>query len=111
MILMTEVILVIHNDKAKLVTLVSSGSVVTRTETEVFVGKKSVGYREFYAAVEVGLNPTYVFEMDLDEYERACTIIGEKRHIPTELIWGGAKFNIIRTYEPNDGTIEVTVSL
>lgn len=101
----------LHNDEAKLVTLVATGSKVVRNETEVFCGRKSVGYREFYAAIEVGLNPSYVFEMDVDEYERACSVEGGKRQIPTELIYDGAKYNIIRTYEKPDGTIEVTTSL
>lgn len=101
----------IHNDEAKLVTLTATESQVIRTETSVFCGKKSVGYREFYAAVEVGLNPSYIFEMDTDEYEQAVITTNGVRQIPTELIYGGAKFNIIRTYEKPDGTIEVTVSL
>ena len=102
----------IHNDEATLITLVASGSTVVPTETPVFCGKKSVGYREFYAAIQVGMNPTSVFEMDVDEYEQACIIEEDQtRHIPTELIYGGAKYNIIRTYEKPDGTIEVTVSL
>lgn len=101
----------IHNDEAKLVTLIRNESRVTRTETAVFCAKKSVGYREFYAAVEVGLTPSYVFEIDIDEYEQAVSTQNGVRQIPTELIYGGAKFNIIRTYEKPDGTIEVTVSL
>ena len=101
----------IHNDEAMLVTLSASGATVTPTETSVFCGKKSVSYREFYAAVQVGINPTYVFEMDVDEYEQACYVSEGKKHIPTELVYDGAHYNIIRTYEKPDGTIEVTVSL
>ena len=101
----------VHNDEAKLVTLTASDSTVTRTETTVFCTRKSVGYREFYAAIQVGINPTYVFEMDVDEYETACSESNGTRFIPTELIYNGAKYNIIRTYEKTDGIIEVTVSL
>ena len=101
----------IHNDEATLLTYSASGSTLVPTETPVFCGKKSVGYREFYAAIQVGMNPTYVFEMDVDEYDQACYVEDSIRHIPTELIYGGAKYNIIRTYEKPDGTIEVTVSL
>ena len=101
----------IHNDEATLVTLSSSGATVVRTEKDVFCGRRSVGYREFYAAVEVGLNPTYIFEMDVDEYEQGCYTEDGVRHFPTELIYQGAKYNIVRTYEKTDGTIEVTVGL
>ena len=103
----------IHNDEATLVTLTASGATVTKHETDVFCGRKSVGFREFYAAIQAGLNPTYIFEMDVDEYESACITDSttQARSIPTELLYRGARYNIIRTYEPTDGTIEVTVGL
>ncbi len=102
----------IHNDEAILVTLTASGATVTRTETPVWCTKKSVSYKEFYAAVEVGINPTYIFEIDLNEYDRAVIIeTGGTKKRPTELIYDGEKFNIIRTYEKIGGIIEVTVSL
>lgn len=102
----------VHNDEAKLVTLTSSGSTVVRTETPVWCTKKSVNYKEFYAAVEVGINPTYIFEVDIDEYIRAIiTETGGTKKRPTELIFDGEKFNIIRTYEKVGGLMEITVSL
>ncbi len=102
----------IHNEEAKLVTLTTSGATVTRTETPVWCGKKSVTFKEFYAAVEVGINPIYVFEIDIDEYNRAIiTETGGHKQRPTELIYNDEKFNIIRTFEPVGGIIEVTVGL
>ena len=101
----------VHNDEAKLVTLSASGATVTRTETPVFCTKKSVTYKEFYAAVEVGINPQYVFEVDIDEYLAAVQTVGDKKIRPTELIFDGEKFNIIRTFEPVGHQIEVTVGL
>lgn len=103
----------VHNDEAKLVTLIASGATVTRTETPIWCTKKSVSYKEFYAAVEVGINPTYIFEIDIDEY-LAAVITDEtsgKKTRPTELIYDGEKFNIIRTYEKVGGLMEITVSL
>lgn len=104
-----------HNDEATLVTLTTSGAQVTRNETLLFCGRKSVGFREFYAAVEVGLTPQYIFEFDVDEFESACVTTGTApdltKHFPTELIYNGCKYNIIRTYEKTDGVIEVTVGL
>lgn len=102
----------VHNDEAKLVTLTASGSTVVRTETPVWCTKKSVNCKEFYAAVEVGINPTYIFEVDIDEYIRAIiTETGGTKKRPTELIFDGEKFNIIRTYEKVGGLMEITVSL
>ena len=102
----------IHNDEATLVTLTANGATVIRTETPVWCTRKSVSYKEFYAAVEVGINPTYIFEIDVDEYDRAVIVeTGGTKKRPTELVYDGEKFNIIRTYEKIDGVIEVTVSL
>lgn len=106
----------VHNDEAKLVTLTASGATVTRTETPVFCTKKSVTYKEFYAAVQVGINPSYVFEFDLSEYESAFVKVNEeggtvKVYRPTELIFEGEKFNIIRTFETTERKIEVTAGL
>lgn len=102
----------VHNDEAKLVTLTASGATIVRTETPVWCTKKSVSYKEFYAAVEVGINPTYIFEVDIDEYLRAViTETGGTKKRPTELIFDGEKFNIIRTYERVGGLMEITVSL
>ena len=105
----------IHNDEATLVTLVANESQVTREETTVFCGRKSISYKEFYAAVQVGLTPQYIFEFDIDEFESAIVTTGiapnEVKHYPTELKYHGVKFNIIRTYEKTDGLIEVTVGL
>lgn len=102
----------VHNDEAKLVTLVANGATVNRIETEVWCTKKSVSYKEFYAAVEVGINPIYIFEVDTDEYmEAVITDASGKKTRPTELIFDDEKFNIIRTYEKVGGLIEITVSL
>ena len=103
----------VHNDEAKLITLTANGADVTRLETSVWCTRKSVSYKEFYAAVEVGINPTYIFEIDIDEYLEAVIIeeTSKKKIRPTELIFDGEKFNIIRTYEKVGGIIEITVSL
>lgn len=104
-----------HNDQATLVTVTASGATLTKKETTLFCAKKSVRYSEFYAATQVGINPKYVFEFNLEEYETAIVTTGEapnlEKHRPTELIYDGETFNIIRTYEPDVYTIEITVGL
>lgn len=103
----------LHNDEATLITKTASGPTVTPHETTAFCGRKSVTYKEFYAAVEAGLNPQYILEFDYDEFENACVVTGEppnqKKHFPTEVIYDGCRYNIIRRYEPSDGTVEVTI--
>ncbi len=105
-----------HNSQCTLVTLTASGPTVTRNEKLVFCGKKSVTYKEFYAAVQVGINPTYIFEFDIDEYESSfIRTTNEDQTVtvarPTELIFEGEKFNILRSFETTNHQIEVTVGL
>ena len=103
-----------RNDQATLVTVQANGATVTRTEKTLFCAKKSVAYSEFYAATQVGINPKYIFVFDLDDYENSFVTvsIGDEiqRIRPTELIYRGEKYNIIRTYETHY-EIEVTVGL
>ena len=103
------------NEQATLVTITASGATLTRKETTLFCDKKSVRYGEFYAATQVGINPKYTFEFNQEEYETAIVTTGEgaseEKHRPTELIYKGERFNIIRTYEPSVYSIEVTVGL
>ena len=106
----------IHNAQATLVTLTASGATVTKHETTVFCGKRSVTYKDFYAAVQVGINPSYIFEFDISEYESAFIRTTNSDNTvtidrPTELIFEGEHMNIVRTFEKTDHTIEVTVSL
>lgn len=106
----------IHNSEVTLITLTTSGATVTRNEKTVFCGKRSVTYKEFYAAVQAGINPSYIFEFDLSEYESAFVKVNEeggtvKVYRPTELIFDGEKFNIIRTFETTEHKIEVTAGL
>ena len=106
----------IHNSQCTLVTLTASGATVTRTEKMVFCGRRSVTYKEFYAATQVGINPTYIFELDINEYESAIVTISNNDQTvtkvrPTELIFDGEKYNIIRTYETTNNLIEITVGL
>ena len=101
------------NDQATLVTITRNKATLSRHEVTLWCGKKSVRYGEFYAATQVGINPRYVFEFDLDEYESTYISVTEGtktfKQVPTELVFNGDTFNIIRTYEPDNYTIEVTV--
>ena len=102
-----------RNDQTTLVTITANKSAKERHETTLWCGKRSATRSEFYAATQVGLNPKYVLEFDLDEYESSFISVtqGERtfKQEPTELVYNGETFNIIRTYEPDNYTIEVTV--
>lgn len=68
------------------------------TKRMVYVVVKSVGQAEMYNALNLGLVPTYVFELsDYSEYQ------GEKI-----LEYNGIRYRVLRTYV-KDMTIEITV--
>ena len=69
----------------------------TETERVVFCTIRSVGYNEYYRALEQDLHPTLVFTLaDYAEYqgEKICT-------------FEGRRYRVIRTYETG-GAIELT---
>lgn len=74
-------------------------TVLTETRREVFCKVKSVGMREKYEALTVGLKPELVFEL-VDYYEYNNEPFVE---------YNGERYTVIRTYR-NSQTIDVTVS-
>lgn len=70
----------------------------TETDRMVYCTIRSVGYQEYYRALEQDLHPTLIFILaDYAEYQ------GEKI-----CIWNNARYRIIRTYQTG-GAIELTV--
>lgn len=70
----------------------------TETQRTVFCEVRSVGYNEYYRALEQDLHPTFVFRLaDYAEYQ------GEKI-----CVFGGVRYRVIRTYADGQA-IELTV--
>lgn len=71
---------------------------VTPSEREVYCRVRSVGRTEFYTALNAGLQPEYVFVVSVaDEYK------GERK-----LRYWDRILDVVRTYELDDGSIEIT---
>ena len=69
----------------------------TPTNTEVFAEVRSVGMKESYEAMSVGLHPEIVFRLNNEaDYD-------EQRQV----IWRNVTYKVIRTYVSGDG-IELT---
>jgi SPP1 family predicted phage head-tail adaptor len=64
---------------------------------EVMADKLSVRQSEFYQAQQVGLRPTVVFRLMSAEYNEERT-----------LLYGGRRYNVIRTYDRPDERTELT---
>lgn len=69
------------------------------TGRDVFCTVKSVGYNEYYRALEQELRPAFVFVLaDYKEYQ------GEKI-----CVYSGTRYRIVRTYRTPQLSIELTV--
>ncbi len=81
------------------------------TKLEIFVNKKSVARQEFYASYQIGVTPTCIFEMRIEDFELTKTIEEgtNKPLYATRILYDGAIYDIIRTYEKS-GMIEITCS-
>ena len=90
--------------RADVITLVSEDpsshgvyETYTPTNTEVFAEVRSVGMRESYEALSIGLHPEIVFRLSVaDDYD-------DQRQV----IWNNVTYKVIRTYVSGDG-IELT---
>ena len=79
-----------------------AGDTITSTTwKEIFSEKKSIGTQEFYQAHSEGLKPVFKFVIHPSEYNRKT----DGPHIK----YDGEAFKIIRTYEVNQETLEITV--
>lgn len=69
------------------------------TQRMVYCAVKSVGYQEWYRALEQDLHPEFVFILrDYAEYQ------GEK-----VCVYNGTRYRIVRTYVTPQQTVELTV--
>lgn len=98
-----------RNDIIKLQTQYKDGKEIKVFEAEIFAEKKSLTRNEFYASVNVGLNPKYVFEMSPDEYSLADVDMNGVIYHATHVLYEGHKMPIIRSYEKSISSMELTV--
>ena len=98
-----------RNDICTLVTLTADGSEVDQTEYEIFCEKASCTRSEFYQAYAVGLSPKLTLEIDPEDYENASVLEDKVLTNPHQVIYKGARYNILRTYQKDESTLSMTV--
>lgn len=98
-----------RNDICTLVTLTADGSEVEPAENEVFCEKSSCTRSEFYQAYAVGLSPKLTLEIDPEDYENASVIQSEQIINPQQVMYKGARYNILRSYQKDESTLSLTV--
>lgn len=71
-------------------------TILTATEKEVFVNKKSIRQSEYYQALSTGLKPEIMFEVRTIDYEDE-----------EDIKYNNKNYNIIRTYTKNGEVTEL----
>lgn len=89
------------NDVAKLITYTQTvddigDTIITETEKEVFINKKSIRQSEFYQALSTGLKPEIMLEVRTIDYE------DEK-----DVKYNNKSYNIIRAFSKNGEITEL----
>ena len=79
--------------------------VVVKKETEVFVTLKSVSYREYYTALEVGIKPSKICVMYEQEYRESFYENKPPSHIVIDVIL----YLIQREYQNDIDHVELTL--
>ncbi len=96
-----------RNEICTLVTLIASGSEVEPAENEVFCKKASCVRNEFYQAYAVGLSPKLTLEIDPEDYESASILKSEELVTPQQVVYKGARYNILRTFQKDESTLSL----
>ncbi len=94
-----------RNDICTLIATYADGEEIKRRELEIFCSRKSAGRSEYYAAYAVGLKPRLILEIDPLDWEFMC-VSGEQ---PNKVIYKDKEWNILRDYQKNESSLELTV--
>lgn len=98
-----------ENEICSLIIRKASGSEILESEQEVYCKKKSCTRSEFYAAYTVGLSPRFILEIDPMDFE-FCSAQSETGNLyPTKVKYNGMTYTILRTYEADETSMEMTV--
>lgn len=94
-----------RNDICTLILSYADGTEIKRKEMQVFCSRKSAGRSEYYAAYAVGLKPKFVLEIDPLDWES----LTEQGEYANKVIYKGAEYNILRDYQTDETSLELTV--
>lgn len=97
-----------RNDVCTLIGLDAREGEVIRVEKEVYCRWKSSNRSEFYSAYAVGLRPKFVIEIDPFDWESAAEQLPDETE-PTILRYGKTEYSILRGYQTDESTLELTV--
>lgn len=103
------VVIIMRDLKIELVTKYKRGTEVKEYTYKVWAKKKSLTRSEFYAAYAAGLKPQMIFDILPEEYRLADVSVNDVVYHATKVRFEGHEYGIIRTFERNRVSMEMTV--
>lgn len=98
-----------HDEEITLVTVTQDEAGIEQKEIVVFAAKVSVTRSEFYAAYRTGMDAKWIFSLNREDFEMTREVVEEEEVYASQVKYKGAVFDVIRTYCPEDGDLEIVV--
>lgn len=102
-------VIILRNEQIEIITKYPVGSKIEQKSVVIFAERKNLTRSEFYTAITAGLKTSYIFDINPDEYALADICIDEKLYQATHVKYNGQIYEIIRIYEKNSDSMEMTV--
>ena len=108
--------MIAQNDLIKLITIANTGKDAdgfpieeVLQETEMFASVQSVKRPEYYAALKDGIVASKTIVINSDDYDGCLIKKNDKKYRPNLVEIDSEKFSIIRLYQKDDYTMELTL--
>ena len=108
--------MIAQNDLIKLITIANTGKDAdgfpieeVLQETEMFSYVQSVKRSEYYAALKDGIVASKTIVINSDDYDGCLIKKNDKKYRPNLVEIDSEKFSIIRLYQKDDYTMELTL--
>ena len=81
----------------------------TPLEKTIYAEVKSVGYGEYYEGLRAGIKASMIFKVNMVDFSLSDTVESVTTYYkPTQIVYGGTKYNIVRQYKRGYGFLELT---
>lgn len=81
----------------------------TPIEKTIYAEVKSVGFGEYYEGLRAGIKASMIFKVNMVDFFLADTVDDVSiSYKPTQIIYSGTRYNIVRQYKRGYGFLELT---
>ena len=78
-------------------------------EKTIYADVKSVGFGEYYEGLRAGIKASMLFRVNMVDFYLADTVEGvTTEYKPTQIVYNGTTYNIVRQYKRGYGFLELT---